>query len=156
GERPNVSWWLVGDGPERRGLEELVNRAGLADRIRFLGIRNDAPYLMKKAYVHVLGSMYEGLPLVVLETAALGVPTVGTRVGGLDEAVVNGSTGLLVPRESSDALADGVKHVLDDPDLRERLGSAARQFVFEHFDSEALIDRLLNLYESDLNVRYSR
>lgn len=151
-QNKSVSWWLVGDGPERPGLEDLVKRAGLSDRILFLGVRNDVSHLMGKSYVHVLGSLYEGLGLVALEASAVGVPTIGTQIGGLDEAVIDGGTGILVPKESSKALAQAVVRLLDNRDLRDRLATNAKRHVMSSFDSERLVDELLDLYETDLSL----
>jgi glycosyltransferase involved in cell wall biosynthesis len=147
---PDVVWWLVGDGPEREPLERRAAKAEVADRLLFLGVRNDVAALMSRAYVHVLGSLFEGFGLVAIEAAALGVPTIGTRIGGLDEAILDGTTGILVPKQSSSALTQATMWFLADPDLRNRFGNAAKQYVFTHFDSERLIDELLDMYESDL------
>jgi glycosyltransferase involved in cell wall biosynthesis len=106
---------------------------------------------MQQAYAQVLGSLFEGLGLVAVESSVFGVPTVGTQIGGLDEVVLDGITGLLVPRASSSALADATLRLLNDPELRNRLGEAARARAHEVFDSERLIDELLDMYESDLN-----
>jgi len=149
---PDVVWWLVGrDGPDQESAKSLVRESGLNERILFLGQRNDVPWLMQQAYAQVLGSLFEGLGLVAVESSVFGVPTVGTQIGGLDEVVLDGITGLLVPRASSSALAEATLRLLNDPELRNRLGEAARARAQKVFDSERLIDELLDMYESDLN-----
>jgi glycosyltransferase involved in cell wall biosynthesis len=149
---PDVVWWLVGrDGPDEESAKSLVRQSGLNERIFFLGQRNDVPWLMRHAYLQVVGSLFEGLPLMAVESSAFGVPTVGTQIGGLDEVVLDGITGLLVPRASSSALAEATLRLLNDPELRNRLGEAARARAQKVFDSERLIDELLDMYESDLN-----
>ncbi len=148
-ERADVLWWLVGEGPEKESLQAFVQRAGLQHRLLFLGVRNDVPCLMRRAYAQVMGSLYEGLGMITLEAGAFGVPTVGTQIGGLDEAVVHGVTGLLVPRASSESLARATLRLIDDSDLRDRLGEAARRMALARFDAEPLIDELLDMYESD-------
>jgi len=147
---PEVIWWFVGrDGPEMSASIEIVKKAGLENKIFFLGQRNDVPSLMQRAYIQVVGSIYEGLGLMAVEAAAFGVPTVGTRIGGLDEAILDGVTGILVPRKSASALAEATIHLLEHAALHDRLGQAAREHAFTNFDSDHLISKLLNLYEFD-------
>jgi glycosyltransferase involved in cell wall biosynthesis len=155
-ENPSVLWWLVGDGPQRESFQAIAQQAGVTDRLLFLGTRNDVPCLMSRAYVNVLGSLFEGLGLSVLESATFGVPTIGTRVEGLNEAVLHGRTGILVSTESSEALADSVVKLLADVGLRNHLGQAAKDHVRAYFDSDRLIDNLLDIYESDLIQQNAR
>lgn len=149
-KRLDVVWWLVGrDGPDKEYCYSLVQSSGVRDRILFLGQRNDIPALMQRAYIQVVGSLFEGLGLMVLESSAFGVPTVGTQIGGLDEAVLDGVTGILVPRYSSSALAEATLRLLDDRQLRDRMGQAARSHVNQHFDAEILVGKLVDMYEED-------
>lgn len=149
-KHPNLIWWLVGrEGPDTRPVLDIVKAAGLEKRILLLGQRNDVPALMKQAYLQVIGSLYEGLGLMALESAAFGIPAVGTDIGGLDEAILNGTTGILVPRQSGVALAEATNRIIQDPDLYKRLGSAAKKHVFDKFDSAVLINQLLDMYEDD-------
>jgi glycosyltransferase involved in cell wall biosynthesis len=149
-EYPNVLWWLVGkDGPESAYCKQLVKDNNMEERIIFLGQRNDVPALMAQAWIQVVGSVWEGLPLMALESSLLGVPTIGTHIGGLDEAVVNGTTGLLVEPGSSQALASATKYLLSRPDLRDRLGKAASEYTANKFDSSKLISSLLDIFEED-------
>ena len=150
---PDVVWWLVGaDGPDTPGAKTIVRDAGLTDRILFLGQRNDVPALMRRACLQVAGSRSEGLPLMVIEAAALGVPTIGPNIGGMDEAIVNGETGVLVGRPSPDGLAEAALRLLDDTTLRERMGRSAAQFAREAFDARVHIARLLDQYEKDADT----
>jgi glycosyltransferase involved in cell wall biosynthesis len=109
--------------------------------------------LLSKSDIQVVGSLSEGLPLMVLEAAACGVPTIGTKIGGMDEAIVDGETGLLVERCSSQALAYATAWLLDHPDDRNQMAQAARKHVAKNFDSEKHIADLLGLLRSDFNVR---
>ena len=95
---PNAVFLLAGDGPERHSLEAMAHALGIADRVRFLGQRSDIPELLASSDVFVLPSLYEGLPLSVLEAMAAGKPVIATRIGGTDEAVIDGTTGILSNR----------------------------------------------------------
>jgi glycosyltransferase involved in cell wall biosynthesis len=142
---PNATFAIAGEGPLRAELERLATETGVADRVRFLGIRTDARALMGAADVVVMPSRWEGLPLSALEALASGTPLVATDVRGLRELVVDGRDALLVP-EDPDALAAALRQVLDDPELARRLGDAGRQVEGAGSD-EQLVARFLELYE---------
>jgi glycosyltransferase involved in cell wall biosynthesis len=152
-ERDDVTLLLAGDdlesgGTYRRALQQQARDLGVESRVRFLGRRDDVPALLAVADVLVLPSWIEGLPLVVLEAMAAGVPVVATSVGGTPEAVVEGETGLLVPPRDASALARAIDAVLVDPDRARRLGEAGRRRARERFDADAAAQRILGLYAS--------
>jgi len=135
-------------GAYRSSLEREATELGVADRVRFLGRREDVPALLAAADALVLPSSIEGLPLVVLEAMAARRPVVATAVGGTPEAVVDGETGMLVPPGDIDALVRAIDAVLGDPELARRLGEAGERRVRERFDAEATAQRILGLYAS--------
>ena len=150
---PDVVWWMVGaDGPDTPEAKAVVRDAGLTDRILFLGQRNDVPALMKQACLQVVASRSEGLPLMIIEAAALGIPTVGPNIGGIDEAILNGETGVLVDKPSPVGLAEAALHFLSDNALRERMGRRAVQFIRETFDARVHVARVLDLYKTDADT----
>jgi phosphatidylinositol alpha-1,6-mannosyltransferase len=101
-----------------------------------------------------VGSLSEGLGLMALEASASGVPTVGPNMPGLNEAIINGVTGVLVKPQSSDDLASATLKLIDDPILREKYSENGKKFVNDKFDSEKLIDKLLSLIEKDYDYYY--
>jgi glycosyltransferase involved in cell wall biosynthesis len=141
---------LAGDGPERDALEEQVRLLAVEDRVRFLGYRSDIPELLANSDALVLPSLYEGLPLAVLEAMAAGKPVVATSVGGTDEAVVDGETGFLVPPRDSDALAAAIRRVIQDDVLAQRLGANGRARVAAHFRVEAMVQQVAGVYDEVL------
>lgn len=151
--REDIVWWLVGkEGPDSQYCKQLIDTTGLNNQIKILGERSDIPALLNHSDLHVVGSLSEGLPLAVLEAAAYGIPTIGTKIGGMDEAIIDGETGILVERCSSQALADATAWHIDHPDNRYQLGQAAKQYIEEKFDSEKSIDHLLKLFTRDFMV----
>jgi glycosyltransferase involved in cell wall biosynthesis len=144
---PDAVFVLAGDGPERSRLEALASDLRLGDRVRFLGERNDVPALLAACDVFVLPSLYEGLPISVLEAMAARRPVVATAIGGTDEAVVNGQTGLLVPPADPTSLAAAIGRVLRDAELRSRLGDAGRARVAERFSANDMVRRVMDVYE---------
>jgi glycosyltransferase involved in cell wall biosynthesis len=147
---PDVTWWMVGGkGPEYALCEDLVNQSHLQDRILFLGQRNDVPALLRHSYIQVVGSLFEGLPLNVLESSLLGVPTIGPNITGLDEAIQDNQTGYLIGCRSVKDFVSAISKVLDDPGLRNRLGENAKNHVIQNHNSSFWIGQLLDYYELD-------
>jgi glycosyltransferase involved in cell wall biosynthesis len=142
---------FVGDGPDRRAIEEELRASGLADQVALSGERRDVPRLLAAADVFVLSSRSEGAPLSILEAMAAGLPVVASDVGGIGELVADGETGLLVPPGDPARLALALARVLDDRALRERLGAAGRARARERFDIDALRSAHLDLYAHELS-----
>jgi glycosyltransferase involved in cell wall biosynthesis len=143
---PDVIFWLVGDGPRKPRLELLSAELDLGERVRFLGMREDALSLVAAADLFVLSSFSEGLPISVVESIALGVPVVATDVGGVRETFTHGIEGLLVPVRSPDRLAQALITVLNDTSLRTKLGAAALRRR-ANFDANTTAQRLTDLYK---------
>jgi glycosyltransferase involved in cell wall biosynthesis len=138
---------LAGDGPERARLERLAAELGIADRVRFLGTRNDVPDLLAAADVVVLPSRYEGLPLSLLEAMAAGVPVVASRIPGNDELVEDRRTGVLVAPGDAAALAEALRQLLADPARRAALAEQGRKQVADRYTARAVADRVMEQYE---------
>ncbi|MEY4744188.1 MAG: hypothetical protein RL272_133 [Candidatus Parcubacteria bacterium] len=136
----DVSLAIVGDGPERRQLEEFAKSEGVADLVTFTGKVPDhdlpALYSLCDAFVMAprsIGSDVEGFGIVYLEAHLMGKPVIGSRAGGVPDAVLDGKTGLLVNPGDPDAIAKAVITLMDDPALWERLGQAGRERVLHEF-----------------------
>ena len=141
-----VSLVLVGDGGERGRLEELAASVGVGDRVVWEGWSDDARSHLGAFDVFALPSRFEGFPLALLEALLSRVAVVATDVGSVAEAVHDGETGLLVPAEDPSALADAIRRLLDDTELRRRLGEEGRQLVLEHFTAAHMTDAFERLY----------
>jgi glycosyltransferase involved in cell wall biosynthesis len=147
GRFPEVRFLVVGDGENRKELEEYSCRLGLGQRTVFTGFRSDVPELLSEAAVSVLPSLSEGLSNSLLESMAAGVPVVATRVGGNPEVVEHEVTGLLVPLRDSAALAAAVGRVLDDKDLAASFAQAGIRRVAELFSIERSVRETEHLYQ---------
>ena len=142
---PGTRFMLVGLGPLEQPMKEMASELGLADSIVFAGFRTDAPRLMRSFDVFVLPSLHEGLPIALTEAMALGTPPVVTSVGGNPEVVTHERDGLLVPPADPRALSDAVVRLLTEPELRTRLGDAARVRAAD-FDIRNAVRRMEEVY----------
>lgn len=131
--RPDARLVLVGEGVRRPLLERMARRLGIADRCHFLGHRLDAPALLARAVAGVSASHAEGISNAILESMAMRLPVVATRVGGTPEVVREDQNGYLVPPGAPAALARRLLDLLRDPALRRRMGERGRRIVEEEF-----------------------
>ena len=144
---PEATFVLAGDGPLRAELEQQARTLGIADRCVFLGYRPDVPALLAAADLVVLPSLYEGLPVSVLEAMAARRPVVATAIGGTDEAITDGETGLLVPAGDATALAAAIQQVRSDPALAGRLAAAGRRRVEREFSAATTASGVMKVYD---------
>jgi len=127
---------IVGDGPERKKLEGLATRWGISQSIHFTGriSHADVPAWMQAADVLLLTSTYEGASWVRIEAAAAGKPVVTTCAGGAHDVVIDNVTGFVVPIKDAVSAGERVVTLLQNPELRERMGSAGQAHVFQNFN----------------------
>jgi glycosyltransferase involved in cell wall biosynthesis len=150
-ELPGVVIVLAGVGPDRQRLEHLATELGVADRVRFVGLRDDIPDLLRAADVVVLPSRAEGLPVLLLEALAAGVPAVASDIPGNREALGEGTAGRLVPTGDPAALAGAIRSVLDDTDDRRRMVEAGRALVARRFGSQRMVGQVESVYDAVLD-----
>jgi glycosyltransferase involved in cell wall biosynthesis len=144
---PEARFLICGNGPQRAELERQVRAAGLAGVVIFAGFREDLDLWTPNADLFVLPSFNEGLPNVLLEAHASGVPVVATAVGGTPELVAPGETGRLVPPGDRAALAAGIVSMLADDEGRRQMGHAARIRVRDHFTFAVQAQAYLELFD---------
>jgi glycosyltransferase involved in cell wall biosynthesis len=153
---PSVALFVAGTGALREELEAEAARLGVAERVRFLGLRRDRETLYAAMDVFVLPSHWEGLSLALVEAMGAGRAVVATSVGGNPEVVQDGRTGLLVPPDDPQALADALTTIGLDQGLRISLGEAAEQDARDRFSIEQHVAQLAALYRQGLAERSRR
>jgi glycosyltransferase involved in cell wall biosynthesis len=136
---PDAWLWIAGAGPEEARLKAMAVALGVERRVRFLGWRNDASALYRTADVCVFPSRYEPLGNVVIQAWAHGLPVVAAASQGPKALIEDGKDGLLAPIDDAEALADGVRRLLADPGLRERLARRGAQRVELEFSEAAVV-----------------
>jgi glycosyltransferase involved in cell wall biosynthesis len=147
--RPDLRLVVAGDGEQALALRRRAERSDLRGRVEFAGAlpREAIAEWYRRAAVLCLPSIYEGFPVTIVEAMAAGLPVVATRVAGVPEAVDHGATGLLAPPEDAAALAAAIERVLEDIDLRRRMGQAAREEFERRFTIRVVTGAHLKLYE---------
>ena len=146
---PNTRFELVGDGAQLSVCQEMASDLGINSSVNWIPRQphRELPKLMARWDVTVIPSVQEAFGVAALESSAMEVPVVASDVGGLRDTVRNGQTGLLVPPRSPEALADALIMILQDADLRRRMGLAGRERVQSDYDWRDLHDRWVEFYE---------
>jgi glycosyltransferase involved in cell wall biosynthesis len=153
-EIPEAIFAFLGDGPERSDLEEYSRELGVAERIIFLGFRSDVANWLNACDLFVLPSLFEGLPISILEAMCAGKPVIATAIPGNEEAVIEGQTGYLTPPRDPGSLAAAIRSMLADPEMRSRMGRAGKEIVLQKYSAPAMIRQITEVYAECLGDRY--
>ncbi len=143
---------IAGEGPERQHLQELIDRSGLRDQARLLGLREDLATLYSVFDIFVLSSRREGSPSVVLEAMAAECPVVASSVGGVPEIIEDGLSGILVPSDDAGSLADALATLAHAESKRQHLAANGRARVQKEFDLDRITVRYEELYSEVLST----
>jgi hypothetical protein len=145
-QEPDVFFLWVGEGPLEAELRRQIQEQGLDQHVYLAGQRRDVPQLMAASDLFVLPSLFEGLPIVVLEAMAIGVPIVGTRICGTREAITDGVTGRLVEAKDAQALTGAIVAALQQPQVTARWSKAARLRFEREFSAARMAREVLAIY----------
>lgn len=151
----HVTYAVVGDGALRLTLERLIQDLGVEAQVKLLGWKthDEVIRLLQNAHLLIAPSVtaadgdQEGIPNVLKEAMAMGLPVLSTLHGGIPELVEDGVSGFLVPERDVDALTNRLTHLIDHPDLWREMGRHGRKCVQEHYDINKLNDRLVEIYQ---------
>jgi glycosyltransferase involved in cell wall biosynthesis len=143
---PDARFLIVGEGELRDPLDHQIRKLGLDHHVFLTGFRDDALGLMKSFDLFVMSSVTEGLGSSILEAMACGRAVVGTRAGGIPEAIVDDGTGVIVPPHDERSLAAAIERLLRNDELRARYGRAGRARVEEAFGLDQLIQGTARAY----------
>ena len=152
---PEAVFLLAGDGPDRAALEAQMESLGLKERVRFLGHREDIPALLSICDLFVLPSLFEGLPLSILEAMAAGKPVISTAIGGVNEAIIHGKTGVLLPPGDPHALAAAIRRTLADQTFAKKLSAAGQERVGRYFSINKMVKEISEIYNRSLSKNIS-
>ncbi|WP_225918098.1 glycosyltransferase [Neiella holothuriorum] len=145
-ERSNIELVLLGDGDQRAELENYACQLSQADRIKFLGFRDDRLALLKSFDLFVMSSTLEGIPRCLMEACAMEIPISAYDIPGIDQLVTDKETGLLAPLNDKAALKETWQRLLDDSELARTLGLNARHFVEQYFSAKRMAQEYNDLF----------
>lgn len=139
---------IAGDGELRRELENLCGRLGLDSRVRLLGFRQDIPELLSLMDIFVFPSLWEGMPLAVLEAMASGLPVVCTEAHGAVDLIQNGKCGILVQKRDAKGIIEAIRYLVLNPDKAKGMGREARRLIHSNYTLEKQVSRIEEIYKS--------
>jgi glycosyltransferase involved in cell wall biosynthesis len=147
-QRDDVTFVIVGEGPDERSIRSRIEELRLSSRIRMLGFRQDLLNVFRSLDVFVIPSV-EGdtIPQVLMQALAIGLPVVSTTVGSIPDVVTDGETGFVVPPRDAGALAERIMRLLDDATLRTTLGEHGRTLVQRCYSLERMLERMEGVYD---------
>lgn len=143
----NVKLLIVGDGPLREALEKEVKELNVENYVEFLGLRKDIPVLINLSDILILSTYWEGLPLTPLEVGASKKPIIASNIEGVNETIIDGTTGFLFKPKSAEDLADKILRLYKDEELRQKMGEQGFNYASKHFSKERMVEEYKNLYE---------
>jgi glycosyltransferase involved in cell wall biosynthesis len=144
---PNILLTVIGDGPDRKILEEMTKQMELTNNVKYVGYQSqtDVRKYIQQSDIFVMSSFAEGIPVVLMEAMAAGLPVVATQIAGISELVENGVNGYLIPPGNSSVLLEPMEKLLIDDKLREKLGAAGREKVEKDFNLQNEVGKLHQL-----------
>ncbi len=160
-KHPNIHFTIVGDGPERKNLEQLVKKLKIEDKVTFNGwaMQADVVSILSKSHIFLLPSRTgsdgneEGIPNALKEAMATGLISVGTWHAGNAELIQDKVSGFLVAEKNEIELAQAIEHIIEHPESWEAIGRAARKTVKDHFETKRSIQKLEKIFYGLLNKK---
>ena len=152
----NARFVLVGDGVLRRSIEKFIRGQGLEKNVILTGWRRDIPAVLAGLDVFVLTSLWEGLPIAVLEAMASSLPVVATATGGIEEVIIDGRNGFLARPRDIPQMSERISQLLSDRELRVKMGGIAKERLSCEFSTSAMVAESHRLYDDLFRLRKMR
>jgi L-malate glycosyltransferase len=150
---PSLRLWMVGDGSERRMLENLATELGIASEVTFWGQQLDVAPFFSAADAFIMSSKSEGLPMSLLQAFSLGIPAIVTDVGGMAEVVRLANAGYTVPTTSAPGMAAAILKLATNQTEREKFSANAESTFRAHFALQIMVDAYMDLYQNTPRAR---
>lgn len=138
---------FIGGGPLLEELKGQAEMNGVGDNVTFLGVRRDVYEILLKSDIFVLGSLWEGFPVSIMEAMACNLPVIASNVGGVPELVIDGHTGFLVPSAEPMVIAQKMKFLIEQPEIRKQMGSRGRERIISYFSVNEMVRKTEEIIE---------
>ncbi len=152
-EFPKTQFLIIGDGPAKDDLQNLVKKLGISKNFFFAGMRQDIPEILNTIDIFVLPSLQEGFGIVLIEAMAAGKCIIATKVGGIPEVVKDGETGILIPPKDVQSLLTAMLDLMKNKNRRKKLGERGRDWVENRFSIECTVVQIESLYKKLISLR---
>ncbi|GAH59092.1 unnamed protein product, partial [marine sediment metagenome] len=157
-----IEYIIAGEGPLRNELEGLVSKFKIEKYVKFLGAveQKEVLKLYQQAHIFVLPSVtasnrdQEGIPVVLMEAQATGLPVISTYHSGIPEGVLDGKSSFLVPEKDVDALAEKIEYLIEHPEIWADMGKTGRKYVEEKYDINKLNQKVVEIYQNLIKDEY--
>ncbi len=146
----NISFSIIGEGEERKNLEQLIKERGISDKVQLLGFKDKASTYLNLFDIFTLTSVKEGLPYTILEAGLAGLPVIASDVGGIGEIIEDGKSGILVEPKNIEQLIAALTSLIDSPEKRKKFGENLRKTVLGKFSINEMLKKTKKLYLPDL------
>jgi len=150
---PQIKLVFVGGGKEEQNLKHLVIKKRVKNDVIFLGQRSDVNQILKAFDIFIFPSLTEGLPLVIIEAMAVGLPIIASPVGGIPELIINGKNGFLVSPTSKEEIKSTIIKLLQNPKLRQYMGKTGRKIFESRFSLPKMVKNYLKVYNEVIKKR---
>ncbi len=139
-------FFALGEGEERKNLEQVIKKHSLEDRVFLVGFIKDANQYLKAFDIFTLTSVKEGLPYTILEAGQAGLPIIASRIGGIPDVIENGASGILVTKGRSGEITRAIEHLMENSILQKQFGEKLKEKVETEFSLEQMLEKTLELY----------
>ena len=146
----DVNLLIAGEGPLRKDLETFSDKLGLNGRMKLLGFREDIPEVLSVMDIFVFPSLWEGMPLAVLEAMSSSLPVISTNVHGAVDLIQDNKRGILVQRKDAKGIAEAIRYLISNHNEAKRIGQEAKELIQRNYTLEKQISRIRNLYDASM------
>ena len=150
----DINLTIIGDGDYKKDLQDLIKKKNLQDRCFFKGSVDQSEIIneMENSLVLVLPSLTEGLPRVIIEAMACGLPVIGTKVGGIPELIADNENGFLISPKNSDELEEKIKYFLENKEKAMSMGGLGKKYILENFSTEKYINNYQQMIKDTIKI----
>ncbi len=157
----NIEYSIIGDGPLKEDLQQLIEQLGVGDLVKLLGRKQQQEVIeiLDNSHIFIAPSVtgedgnQEGIPNVLKEAMAMGLPVISTYHSGIPELIEDGISGFLVPERDADTLAEKLSYLIENPEVWSKMGQAGRNYVEQHYDINQLNEQLVEIYQQLLTQK---
>ena len=143
---------IIGDGPERKKIEKMINELSLTKTVQLLGpkTQSEVKKFLRNADCYIQTSVSEGIPVALMEALACELPVISTNITGIPELVIHGKTGILIPPKDEVAIVDAITFIKNNPAIAKKYGKAGRNYIETEYNLQKNVGKLIDLFQAKI------